>query len=372
MAIDIVPAEGARGNLGRIFFNAIWSFPFAWFFYRYGKTSVIWAAATITFFVLIARAGFATVGYVYDIPLYIPGINYILSFSGADSLISMREVAYSLLFISLIFFHCFRSWIAKFLILPVAAFSSGLIVMGGSRFMTLMYLILPVVFFSWARHWWLCFLAVVIGAGTVTTLNLDPQLLDLLPNNVQRSFAGIVIKPESAAPVLDTESSNEWHSSLREEGYERWTQTPLTFLFGYGIRPSPDFSETKEYSLDAKTVVSLSANIAAYESALWTVLAVLGTLGFMLYLFLMFWFWKRLWPYFVRRPRGTIWEGFFFWGMYGSFLWLATGYFQGGFPGLEIFLLVLALALVEDGRLPLEKPEEEDDILLDLGEKSAG
>jgi hypothetical protein len=158
MAIDIAPAQGARGNLGRIYFNAIWPFFFGWLFYRYGKTSVVWTALILAFVLLALRAGFAIVGYIYNIPLYIPGINYILSFSGAESLISMRSVAYNLLFLSLIFFHAIRSLLGKLLLLPVMVCTSGLIVMGGSRFMTLMYLVMPVAFFAWSRRWWLCFL----------------------------------------------------------------------------------------------------------------------------------------------------------------------------------------------------------------------
>jgi hypothetical protein len=188
---------------------------------------------------------------------------------------------------------------------------------------------------------------------------------------VVRSFAGVILRPEHNVAPLDTESSNEWHASLRQEGYDRWTQSPFTFLFGYGLRPSPDYAETMQYSLDTKTVVGLAANIGAYECAVWTILAVLGTTGFLIYTFLYIQFWKRLWPYFLRRPRGTLAEGVVFWSIYGSILWFGTGYFVGGFPGFDIFVLVLAWALVEDGQLTLEKTENEDDFLLDLGGEPA-
>jgi hypothetical protein len=283
----------------------------------------------------------------------------------------MRSVAYSLLFLSLIFFHAFRSGLAKLLMLPAIAGASVLIVMGGSRFTTLLYLVLPVSFFAWSRRWLFCLLALALGIAVVVTVNLEPRLLDSLPESVERSFSGLVFRQQNDAAPLDTEGSNEWHSSLRQEGYDRWTQSPLTFLFGYGLRPSPDYAETKQYSLDAKTVVGLAANLGAYESALWTVLGVLGTLGFTLYTFLYLHFWWRLWPYFWSRPHGTIAEGVLFWAVYSSFLWFVTGYFQGGFPGFDIFLLVLSWALVEDGRLPLEKTAAEDEVLLDLEKEPA-
>jgi hypothetical protein len=255
---------------------------------------------------------------------------------------------------------------------PIIGFASGMIVMGASRFMTLMYLVLPIFFFAWTRRWWYCLLALVVGAGIISTLNLNPHLLDKLPDSIARSLSGFIIKPEVTDVQAGTVGSDEWHSSLRKEGYDRWTQSPLTFLFGYGIRPSPDFFEVKQFSLDPKMIVGIAANVGAYECGLWTVLAVLGAVGLLLYTLLFLQIWKRLWPCFVRRPRGTIWEGFFFWGAYSSFLWYATCYYQGEFPGLEIFLLVAACALVEDGRLPLEKPEREEEPILDLGEQPTG
>ena len=373
MSIDIVPAQGARGNLGRIYFDAIWPFFFGWLFYRYGKTSVVWAALILAFFALTLRAGFATIGYIYNIPLYIPGINYILSFSEADSLVPMRFVAYNLLFISLIFFHAFRSWFAKFSLTPIIVFASGLIVLGQGRFMTLMYIILPICFFAWSRRWRLCLFCLTVGSGLILAVNLRPHLIDKLPDAAARSLSGVIFKPEATDVQAGAEGSNEWHAALRQEGYERWTQSPLTFLFGYGLRPSPDFFETKQYNLDPKTVVGISANVGAYECGLWSVLAVHGLVGFILYFFLFFQFWKWLWPYFVRRPQNTVWEGLLFWGGYSSFLWFVTCYFQGKFPSLEIFLVVLACAIVEDGRVPLEQPEEEEEeIFLGLEKEPAG
>jgi hypothetical protein len=375
MAVDIIPAQGARGNLGRIYFEAIWPFFFGWLFYRYGKTSVVWAALIFAFIMLTFRAGAATIGYIYDIPLYIPGINYILSFSEADSFTAMRFVAYNLLFISLIFFHAFRSWFAKFSLTPIIAFTSGLIVLGQGRFMTLMYIILPICFFAWSRRWYLFLFALLAGGGVFLAVNLNPHLIDKLPENVARSLSGIIIfKQEATETQVAAESSNEWHSALREEGYERWTQSPLTYLFGYGLRPSPDLFETKQYSLDPKAVVGIAANVGAYECGLWSVLALLGLAGGLLYLLFFLQLWKRLLPYFLNRPRNTVWEGLVFWGVYGSFLWFVTCYFQGKFPDLEVFLAVLACAIVEDGRVPLEKPEAEgeEDVLLDLEKEPAG
>ena len=349
MAVDILPAQGARGNLSRVYFNAAWPFIFIWLFHHYGKSSVARGALVAAFFFLVARAGAAIVGFLSNIPLYIPGINYVLSFSEEDSLVAMRSVAFSLLIISLIFYHSSRSWLGKFLLLPILGFASGLMVMGASRFMTLMFLVLPICFFAWSRRWIFFVIAGVIGGGVVLFVNIFPETLDQMPPAMGRSLSGLIVKSGASEVQRGTQSSDDWHSGLREEGLRRLMQSPATFIFGYGIRPSPDLYETKQFALDPQAVVGIAANVGAYESGLWAVLGVLGVLGFVLYVLFFLHFVRRIMPAFLRPPQGTLEEGILFWGCYSVLMWYATCYFQGGFPGLEVVLIILAADLIDDG-----------------------
>jgi hypothetical protein len=330
MAIDILPEEGYRGSLGRVYFNSIWPFFFAWIFHHYGKLRVLRVALAVVFLFLIARAGAAIVGYVLDTPLYIPGINYVLSSRGEESLTPMRAVAFSLLIVCLIFFHSSRSFLARLTLPPVLAMTGALMLMGASRFMTLLFMILPVSFFAWRRNWFVCFLAGFMAAS---------------------SLSGFIWKPEVSSAAGATMASNQWHRGLQAEGFRRWTESPWTFLFGYGLRPSPELFETNQYYVDPQTAVNISANVGAYESGLWTVLGLVGSLGFLLYALLFLYFLKRTMPYFLRRPRGTIWEGLIFWACFSSITWYFLSYYEGSFPSLELFLLILAADAVQDGLL---------------------
>jgi hypothetical protein len=359
MSVDIIPAAGARGNLGRIYFEAIWPFVFGWLFHLFGKTSVAWTSLVAVFVCLLVRAGGAIIGYFMSTPLYIPGINYVISITGEESLIPMRTVAFNLLLVSLILYHASRSMIGKLLLLPVLVFSSGLMLAGQGRFATLMFLLLPVCFFAWRRSWLIFFTSGLVAAGLIIFINTSPQVVDQMPPYMARSLTGFILKPNVSSVEEGTVSSDEWHSGLRDEGLHRWTESPFTFLFGYGIRPSPLLYETKEFQLDAKTAINTSANVAAYESGLWTVLAVVGAVGFLFYFFLFFHFWRLTLPYFLRPPSGQMWEGFLFWGCYSSLAWFATCHFQGGFPSLELFLIILATDLLDDRREAERRVERE-------------
>jgi ABC-type multidrug transport system fused ATPase/permease subunit len=350
MMIDILPVHEGRGNLSRIYFNAIWPFVFAWVFHYFGRPWVLRAGLIAAFLFLLARAAGAVAGWILDVPLYIPGINYVLSFSGRDSLVPMRGVAYNLLLIALIFFHGFRSSVARNAMLPVMAASSWLIVMGASRFTTFLFLVLPVCFFAWTRRWVLLAVATLLSTGAAIYVNVNPRAVDELPPAIARSLSGLEVGKTASEAQAGAEGSNEWHSSLRAEGYKRWTQSPLTFLFGYGVRPSPDLYETKQFSIDPQEVVGIAANTGSYESSLWAVLAILGVVGYAFYFFLSLHFWRKLLPIFLQRPRGTITEGVIFWATYSSVMWFVTGYFQGGFPAMETFLLVLATDVIADQR----------------------
>jgi hypothetical protein len=356
MSIDIIPAQGGRGNLSRLLLDASWPFIFAWLFHHFGKTSSARWAIGLAFVALTIRIGAALVGHVTEAPLYIPGINYVLSFSEDESLVPMREVAFMLLLISLILYHSTRSILCKLSLLVVFAFTEALVIMSASRFMTLMALVLPVAFFMWARKWLLILAFGGVAAGGVLFINLYPHSIEKLPEVAERALSGLIYKPGQLEIQLEAAGSDVWHSSLRAEGYRRWTLSPSTFLFGYGIRPSPDIYDTKAFSIDQASVIEISANFASYESAFWTVVAVLGAVGFVLYALLFLHFFRELIPYFLQRPQGTLWEGLLFWGCYSIFIWYVTCNYQGTFPGLELVMIIMASDIIQDGRIEKKAP----------------
>ncbi len=360
LMIDIVPAAGSKGNLLRILFNIVWPFCFAWLFHYYGKLSVMRVAIGLVFIFLCLRVTLAIVGYVANIPLYIPGINYVLSFSGQDSLVAMRSVAFLLFQVSLILFHSTRSLFYRALLLPIFALSGGLVVASASRFATFMMLVLPVAFFIWARNWLLLSLALIVAGGAVGFANVYPHALDELPVG-GRALSGLIFKASETETEEAAEGSNLWHSALRAESYRRWTQSAATFFFGYGIRPSAEVNDVKQYSYDMEEVITVSSNLGSYESSFWTVIALFGTVGFLLYTWLFVYFLRETLPYFLQKPQGTFWEGMLFWGVYSTIIWFATSNYQGGPPVLEVVLMVMAVDMIQEGKIKKNNAEVEED-----------
>ena len=358
LMIDVIPASGNRGNLGRILFDAIWPFVFGFLFHHYGSLQAARAAILFMFVALSIRCAAAIAGYLLSIPLYIPGINYVLSFSGSDSLIPMRTVAASLLMVSFLLFHASRHFLVRLFLIIASLCAATLVVMGASRFSTFMMFFLPIAYFSWSRRWLPVILAGCVAVGLVGFINVFPNSLEALPPVAERSLTGLIIGHDESGIHEATSSSDEWHEALKVEGFNRWSQSPATVLFGYGIRPSPDLYDMKSFSEDPKAVVALAANTGAYECGFWCMTALFGVVGFGLYTLVFLHFWKQTFPFLFRRPVGTIWEGILFWGCYTSVIWYVSCYFSGTTPNMELFLMILAIDVIQDGKL--ERDNEPD------------
>ena len=355
LGIDVIPAQGARGNLGRVLFEAIWPFVFGFLFHLYGNLTAARVAIGVMFVALCVRCGAAILGYLTSIPLYIPGINYVLSFSSEDSLTAMRAVAITLMVVSLLLFHASRgNPLARVALAPIIMGAGILVIMGASRFSSFIMFFLPLSFFCWSRNWLPLLLAAVVSVSCLAFINLDPDSLSILPPVAERSLSGLVIGRDETGIHTATSSSDAWHQATKDEGFRRLTQSPLTVLFGYGIRPSPDLYEVKSFMEDPKAVVELAANTGSYESGFWCMLALFGVVGFGLYTLLFLYLWRQTFPYLFRRPVGTLWEGILFWGCYSSVIWYVSSYFAGGFPSMELFLMILAMDVIQDGRLEQE------------------
>lgn len=357
LLIDVIPAQGARGNMSRILFDQTWCFAFAFLFHHYGSLSAARTAIGLMFVFLLIRTVAALIGFMFNVPLIIPGRNYVLSFSAHDSLIPMRYVAFMLLTSALILFHSTRSIIYRAALLPVFAFACILVVMGEGRFATLVMLMLPTAFCAWSRRWALLFLVGTLSVGTILFINAAPDTLNSLPRQAGRALSGLVFSKNASQEDFETEASDHWHQALREEGYKRWTSSPADFLFGDGITPSFDLYDQKKFKEDPETAVKNGANIGGYESGLWSVVGLFGVVGFGLYLLLFIRLRKDVLPYFFRRPKGTFWEGIVFWGCYSAITWYLVCYFQGYSPEFEMLLMIIAWETVNEGKLDEKEPE---------------
>lgn len=367
MSVDVVGAHfhgGGVGNMARLLFSASWPFFFGWLFYYFGNSSAIPLAMGLTLLGLVVRIVGALAGTLTSEPIYIPGINYVLSLSSDTSLYQLRSIAFNAMFVLLIFFHSSRSLAWRGLLCLLICVSAYLVMLGGSRFMAALMLLSPLAFFIWSRRWVLIVSALTVVIGFISIINIVPDSVRQLPDLAQRSLSILIVTNKSIAAEQNTEGSDTWHQNLKNEGYRRWTLTPLYFLAGYGVRPSPEFYNRldTDVNLDKERVIAISANEGSYESGLWTELAVLGIVGFTLYLLLFIALWRRVIPYLRRKPRGTLNEAMVFWGFLISIMWYLGCNFSGAYPGLELFLMILGWCIVQDeaasGPVPAQAPAQ--------------
>jgi hypothetical protein len=350
VVFDIWGAHAGLGNLMRVLSNVGWPFVISWLFYHYGKTTVAGTAIKTMVAFLVLRVMVSLLAAFTTQTLYIPGINYYIS-SGSDSYVELRLIGLTLLMGCFIMFQSSRSELFRWLAAPIFAVCGYLVLLGGGRFSAAVLMIMPVSFFIWTRRWSLIAVSFFVSAGILLAINAVPDQVAMLPTNAQRSLSPMVYTESSKQQEewgAMTGGSDRWHQRLKDEAYRRWTLTPLTIAFGYGIRPTQIYYDANISGITGQMIVEAAADDGQFECGLATVLDVLGVTGLVLYLLLFVRLWKEAWPAMKRPPGKTMREGMMFWGYFGSVMWILTCNTAGFFPNMEIFLLVFGLAVVED------------------------
>ena len=163
-------------------------------------------------------------------------------------------------------------------------------------------------------------------------------------------------------------SSDQWHANLRALGYKKWTESWHSFLFGTGIRPYDNaIRETVAGVTTNEDYLESSAKVGAYESGWWTVIAVTGLVGFLLYLVVLIYLLRRLLPVLLKEKVRDHRHAFAFMAVFGIIIWLGLGWTNGGFPSTEIMFGFLALLAIEDdrtGQRPVITAADRDTITL--------
>jgi hypothetical protein len=186
--------------------------------------------------------------------------------------------------------------------------------------------------------------------GTVLLiLNFAPTLLDPMSPPVQRSASILLLDKTQSAKYGLAESSDEWHANLRALGFKKWTSSWHNFLFGAGIRPYDNaIRETIAGVTTNEDYLESSAKVGAYESGWWTVIAVTGLIGLILYLIVLVYLLRRLLPVLLHEKVRDHHHAFAFMAVFGIVIWLGLGWTNGGFPSTEIMFGFLALLAIED------------------------
>jgi hypothetical protein len=185
--------------------------------------------------------------------------------------------------------------------------------------------------------------------GFVFILNAEPRVLNPLPWRVQRSLSILLLNKGEAASYGKTEGSDDWHAGLRRVGYSKWTQSWHTFLFGTGMRPFDiAIEEFRPELVTMRDSLNSSSKVGAYESGWWTVTAVTGVVGLVLYASVLLYLLRKLLPILLRERVSDHSHAFAFMAVFGIVIWIGLGWTNGSFPSTEIMFGFLALAALED------------------------
>lgn len=340
--------EAGFGSVSRGYFNALWVVIFVIAFWRYGSTRFIPTALFISYVAAFVRLFIGLVTYFASAFAYIPVINYVLPGSTHTRAADIRASALSLGIFAACYFLIHKGFLRRGFHGSVFLCSLIALLFGAGRGVLVLLCLVPVFLAVIYRQVIPVLLSVVIIGSGLVLLNVNTtEIMKELPIGVQRSISVLLVDKDEADSYARTASSDLWHERLREIGFQNWTQSWSTFFFGTGLRP-PFLGQAEDAPLEVG--MANAARIGAYESGWWTVIAVTGLVGLLLYLAAFFYLLHRLLPILLRDGVQEPRHAFAFISVYGIVVWLTLGWAQGGYPGMELLYGFLALCAFEDRR----------------------
>lgn len=337
------------GNVSRAYFNAIWVIVFVIAFWRYGSTKYVRAALWISYVAAFGRLLIGLLTYLSSAFAYIPVVNFVLPGSTETRGADVRSSALTLGMFATCYFLVHKGFLKKSFHGTVFLCSLVALLFGSGRGVLVILCLVPISIAFLYRKVIPIFFSLITVAGALTVLNVNPTLLDSLPNSVQRSASVLIFDKGIANSYGRTATSDIWHEELRDLGFKNWTRSWNTFLFGTGIRP---FDAAASRGVEGKTtfedLLASSTKVGAYESGWWTVTAVTGLVGLISYLLVFAFLLRRLVPILWRERVADHRHAFAFLGAFGIANWLILGWANGSFPGIEIMYGFIGVCALQD------------------------
>ena len=347
---------GGTGSILRIYYHGLWAVIFTLAFYRFGESRHLKRLLILIYCLGVLRVLVSIVTYFLGRYIYVPYLNYVLG-GMAQGLLDLRFTGVQLAILS---FAC-SLWVsskwAKGFHAAVGLTSVVLVVMSAGRVSVAMVCAVPVIWALVRRKFgWLSVIGGILLI-TALTLNQAPDILYRLPEEARRALS--ILVRESSTRWVDqhelVQASNEWHLRLMELGLERWTESPWTFLFGNHVEAYDKGYESLSATMEVRAQVA--ARMGLYESGLWTVLAVAGGLGLVLYLRLFFFLLRDPWREIHQHGVQDLAHVFSLWAIVNFFLWACFAWIAGGYPSFELMMAAIAKAAYEDRKEPSPAPQ---------------
>lgn len=351
VSLYLAQSQGVSGigSIFRIYYGAIWAVVFLIAFYHFGSTKHLKSLLVLLYCISLIRIGFGLLVFSLGRYLYIPHLNYVLG-GLAQGLTDFRFTGLLLVIMAFLCFQLTSKPLAKLFHAIILVLAIILVTLGAARVSIGMLCLIPIIWAVVRRKfgWIATFSALILSA--IVFLNQKPETLYSLPENAQRALS-ILIR-ESSTRWIDQHDavrlSNEWHHRLMVLGFERWTDSPLTVLFGNRVEPFDRNYDALSATIEVKAQVA--SRMALLESGIWSVLAMFGATGFLLYAWLFFFLLKG--PLLAIRENGVrdVSHLFCAWGVIAAILWFAFSWIAGGVPSYELMLAAIAKAAYEDDK----------------------
>ena len=342
-----VNGTGGFGSILRVYMRGLWPLAFLIAFVLYGRTGLIRVALALMYLASLLRIVLGVLAIVFPKMLYVPGINFILpaqTTGGTD----LRQSALLFLSYSLCYYAISRRPVWRALHVVGSAVAMALILFGAGRIGLGLGILTVFVFLVVNKQKTL----LAVGAAgfllIAGALNVHPDVLYETPDPVRRTLSVLVLRSPYHGLHKEVALSNEWHFQLARKAHYRWLESPLSFFFGRRVMPfSEDYTAL---SASFHSRLQIAAEMGTYESGLWTILAVTGAVGALLFL----WVFRDL----LRGIPRALWRdgicdyahAFYFLAFLNIISWVLVCWIAGHFPGTEFMLAGIASAVLYDQR----------------------
>lgn len=335
---------GGWGNTLRAYMSFLWPVFFIILFYFYGDSRQLslgfWA-------IFIAGALRLLMGLFVQISgqsIEVPGIGYVGPSFGdlgeSGIVIDLRASGYLMIGMSLMAFVLVKNYFGKIFLGAFFLLAIAGVLFGGGRAGFMVSVILGFCFLVLYRKWSLILASFAAFVALAALVNISPGMLNPLPYGAQRVAQTLIFADGNRSEAAgDAAGSDEYSVRLRNLGWKNWTESPWTIVFGQGMRTYQSLPPSAAYngSLMFEAAIDNAAKVGAYESGLWTVLAVVGLAGALFFLNIFRYFigayFKDLWTYKITNYG----RAFAFFGVASLAAWLAACYRSQGVPVYVLF-----------------------------------
>jgi hypothetical protein len=346
MAVSLYYADAdilsGAGSIIRTYSKGLTYFLFCWLFYKYGDTKNLKTALSITFFIILIRIIIAASFFLSSDFNLDTGTGIFVFQSTTD----LRASAILNMLIAIILFYISKNKRIRVAIIIDLMLMIPLVLIGQGRVSVAMAAVILILWLAIAKKikHLLIFSVMVFLLFALLYNNLG--VLQQLSPQAQRALSFMPGFQPSVS--VDTEGSDEWHFDLMEKGFEKWTASWHSILFGNRIIATGVYEFE---SLDYFSQLEIAMGMGRYENALWTTVATLGLFGLILYVAIFIFLFRNTIPIVKKEGISDFKHAVYAIAFISLVLMLLFCWITGGFPRYELMFGVMAKALYEDDKL---------------------